>query len=321
MDNRTIDLMFATGRNDQATPQWLFDELDGEFSFTLDAAASQANAKCETYFTVNEDALQRDWAVFTCNCLHEMQEDATRRVFALWPEQGEEERPTVVVQGLPEDCSQSEDAMASNQRACQSARREDEAPSQPTRPRVETLSQSDRQPSSQGTNPAVPVDAHGLARVLGGVGQPLRVLWGWGDTGARPCDPTGGPAVSWDSTVEHGAGVQSLQQSETARAAKCPRCGIPGRFATVYVNPPYQRGVQCLFIAKAVEQAAKGATVVMLLPSRTDTAYFHEFIWDREAHMPKRGVQIRFLKGRLKFNGATNSAPFPSIVVIFRPTY
>lgn len=48
----------------------------------------------------------------------------------------------------------------------------------------------------------------------------------------------------------------------------------------------------------------------MLLPARTDTKWFHEFIYNK--------AEIRFLKGRLKFGGALNSAPFPSMIVIFK---
>lgn len=49
----------------------------------------------------------------------------------------------------------------------------------------------------------------------------------------------------------------------------------------------------------------------MLIPSRTDTKAFHEYIYNK--------AEIRFVKGRLKFGGAKNSAPFPSMVCIFRP--
>ena len=54
----------------------------------------------------------------------------------------------------------------------------------------------------------------------------------------------------------------------------------------------------------------RGATVVMLLPARTDTRWFHEYIWNK--------AEIRFIKGRLKFGNSKNSAPFPSMVVIFQ---
>lgn len=52
---------FSSQRMDWETPQSLFDELDSEFHFTLDAAASDENAKCSTYFTAADDALSRDW--------------------------------------------------------------------------------------------------------------------------------------------------------------------------------------------------------------------------------------------------------------------
>lgn len=74
---------------------------------------------------------------------------------------------------------------------------------------------------------------------------------------------------------------------------------------TVFCNPPYGRG-----IIKWVEKCYnhKGISV-MLLPSRTDTKWFHEYC------LPYG--KIHFLKGRLKFGGSNNSAPFPSIIVIF----
>ena len=81
---------------------------------------------------------------------------------------------------------------------------------------------------------------------------------------------------------------------------------------TVFCNPPYS----C--IAKWVEKAYREAqqdntTVVLLIPARTDTRYFHDFIMHRS--------EIRFIRGRLKFSGHENSAPFPSMVVIFRGAY
>jgi phage N-6-adenine-methyltransferase len=84
-----------------------------------------------------------------------------------------------------------------------------------------------------------------------------------------------------------------------------------------FLNPPYSQ-VRA-FVAKAAEEAAKGCTVVALLPARTDTRWWHAHIWDHVAHRPRPGVEVRFLRGRLKFGDSTNSAPFPSVVVVFRP--
>lgn len=123
----------------------------------------------------------------------------------------------------------------------------------------------------------------------------------------------------------------------TCDAACTPRNGLPVRShiysalecdwsedgdysdVRVFVNPPYSGGLQHKFIAKAAEEAKNGALVVMLLPARTDTKSFHAHIWDAEKHQPRPGVEVRFLKGRLKFVGAKDGAPFPSMVVVFRP--
>lgn len=83
------------------------------------------------------------------------------------------------------------------------------------------------------------------------------------------------------------------------------------------MNPPYSRCRE--FIAKAAHEATKGATVVCLVPSRTDTRWWHDFVWNNLAHRTYPGVEIRFVKGRLKFGDGKNSAPFPSVVIVFRP--
>jgi phage N-6-adenine-methyltransferase len=83
-----------------------------------------------------------------------------------------------------------------------------------------------------------------------------------------------------------------------------------------WMNPPYSNVYA--FIKKAAAEAQLGATVVCLVPSRTDTRWWHAYVWDAEKHQPREGVEIRFVKGRLKFGGATAGAPFPSVVIVFR---
>lgn len=85
---------------------------------------------------------------------------------------------------------------------------------------------------------------------------------------------------------------------------------------TIWLNPPYSRVRE--FIAKAREQAEAGHTVVCLVPARTDTRWWHDDVWSAD-HLPYPGVEIRFVRGRLKFGGAENGAPFPSVVIVFRP--
>lgn len=84
----------------------------------------------------------------------------------------------------------------------------------------------------------------------------------------------------------------------------------------VFLNPPYSKVGP--FMAKAAIEAQKGCTVVCLVPSRTDTKWWHGWVWGDGG--PRPGVEVRFVKGRLKFGDGKNSAPFPSAVVIFRPT-
>ena len=75
-----------------------------------------------------------------------------------------------------------------------------------------------------------------------------------------------------------------------------------------FMNPPYGREIKH-WVKKAYLESKKGAVVVCLLPSRTDTIWWHDYIMQSK--------DIRFLKGRLKFNDSLNSAPFPSVIVVF----
>lgn len=77
----------------------------------------------------------------------------------------------------------------------------------------------------------------------------------------------------------------------------------------VFCNPPYGRKTLPKWIKKCFEESQKGSLVVMLIPARTDTKAFHKYIY--------KNAEIRFIYGRLKFSGAKNAAPFPSMVVIF----
>lgn len=73
-----------------------------------------------------------------------------------------------------------------------------------------------------------------------------------------------------------------------------------------WMNPPYGKEV-----GKWVKKACKSkCTVVCLLPARTDTKWFHEYI--------NQKAEVRFIKGRLKFGNSRNSAPFPSMIAIYR---
>ena len=80
----------------------------------------------------------------------------------------------------------------------------------------------------------------------------------------------------------------------------------------VWMNPPYGRSIK-LWMAKAYESWLQGATVVCLIPARTDTVWWHDYA--------AKASEVRFIRGRLKFERPdvkSDAAPFPSAIVIFR---
>ena len=90
---------------------------------------------------------------------------------------------------------------------------------------------------------------------------------------------------------------------------------------SVFMNPPYGREMR-KWIAKAYEESRKGATVICLIPARTDTRYWHEYVM--------KAAEVRFIRSRLHFDNTrhqerkaegkatAHNAPFPSVVVVFR---
>lgn len=77
-----------------------------------------------------------------------------------------------------------------------------------------------------------------------------------------------------------------------------------------WMNPPYGRGMD-RWIKKAYDSTLYGATVVALVPARTDMGWFHDMVLGK--------AEIRFIRGRLRFEGAPYNAPFPSMLIIWRP--
>lgn len=73
---------------------------------------------------------------------------------------------------------------------------------------------------------------------------------------------------------------------------------------------PYGREIGS-WVEKAYNEMQRGITVVALLPARTDTRWFHEYV--------VRASEVRFVRGRLKFGGSKNAAPFPCMLAVFRP--
>ena len=109
----------------------------------------------------------------------------------------------------------------------------------------------------------------------------------------------------------------TLDPCATKETAKCVRFfneeddGLSQDWGghSVFMNPPYGRDIGD-WIKKAYEESSKpGTVVVCLIPSRTDTKYWHEYCMKAD--------KISFVRGRLKFGGSNNSAPFPSAVILF----
>lgn len=75
----------------------------------------------------------------------------------------------------------------------------------------------------------------------------------------------------------------------------------------VFCNPPYSK-IKA-WVKKCFDEWNANTTIVLLIPARTDTSYFHDFIYHK--------ADIEFIRGRLHFNDSKNAAPFPSMIAIF----
>lgn len=109
-----------------------------------------------------------------------------------------------------------------------------------------------------------------------------------------------------------------LDPCSTHANAKCARHftkednGLAKNWAgcRVFCNPPYGREISA-WVRKAYNESKKPDTlVVMLIPARTDTSYFHNYIYGK--------AEVRFIRGRLHFNDGKGRAPFPSMIVIYK---
>lgn len=88
------------------------------------------------------------------------------------------------------------------------------------------------------------------------------------------------------------------------------KLGLKNWNKSVFINPPYSKISIWVSGAYDYSKFPTVKVVVMLIPSRTDTRWWHDYVM--------KASEIRFIKGRLKFSGYKNSAPFPSAIIIFR---
>ena len=96
----------------------------------------------------------------------------------------------------------------------------------------------------------------------------------------------------------------------------CPVNGTDGLIISWksmnYVNPPYSDGMLAKFVYKAIEESKHGNRTIMLLPAKTDQAWFHELVYNHD------GVEIKWIKGRLHFIGNKWSATQPHFLVLIQ---
>jgi hypothetical protein len=147
----------------------------------------------------------------------------------------------------------------------------------------------------------------------------------WEEFGGFDCDPcchvtdyTARRVLTAGST--RGALVYTAQPEEGASGTDGLNLPWDGQ---VYMNPPYGRGISA-WVQKAVGEVMKGnaSLVVALLPARTDTKWWQEFVCSHvvpygRCHCHGLVDEVRFLPGRLRFVGAPASAPFPSAIVVW----
>ena len=118
------------------------------------------------------------------------------------------------------------------------------------------------------------------------------------------------PKPLWDLlNAEFHFTVDAAAKPENAKCRTFYTDALTHAWAgTVWLNPPYSKNAE--FLKKAFEESQRGQTVVVLIPSRTDTKYWHDYVM--------RAAEIRFVKGRLRFGGLKAQAPFPSTIVVFK---
>lgn len=117
--------------------------------------------------------------------------------------------------------------------------------------------------------------------------------------------------------AQHKVWNFTIDVCATRENAKCPRYydrarnGIGQSWVgeRCWMNPPYGREIG-IWMRKAYEESQRGALVVCLVPARTDTAWWHDYAAKGD---------VTFIRGRLKFGGGKNSAPFPSALVVLKP--
>lgn len=352
MDSATLKVMFSSESDEHSTPQDLFNELNIEFNFTLDVCATPENAKCSNYFTREQDGLKRDWL---CDCFAnyvlnakklnllnysgikrecEMESIPTAKtVLDLEPEvicKDAEKIPLLDLKSL----NLKNNITNHNMEGSKSA-------NNPTYITISDKSELENCPGyglqnlgMNALNPGavdVPIVGENSPNLLKTTLSQQTLRLAQERSRGISCQRVKDVISQKEMNPHLNGEILTLSKSQVAG------CGHDISNTAVYCNPPYGRGeskckILCNkkrcktrgwhreaylpgvgdWVEKCYNTAQAGRTVVMLLPARVDTKWFHKFIYNRES------VEIRFIEGRLKFGDAENTAPFPSMVVVFR---
>ena len=338
--------LFTSNTNEWSTPQDFFNTLDKEFHFTLDPCATKQNAKCPLFFTDIENGLIQNYndEIVLCNpcnliCgitensvnlyngykkMFQMQngKDSEYREFS--NKQENEQWVGLLVQRVPCDSSKNENEKipknSTNVRENNVSKKETYAEQKRDRNEKKIFSNIKSQKKTITNEYGMELDNTRLGEVQAMVGEQVCILRKGERTNTRSFLSFNGQEMSWNNSRKYGTSLYVLQHKQTAQRSilvvqkkghTCPNCGLSTviKKHTIFINPPYGKVLKD-WVKKASE--AKHSTVVLLIPSRTDTRYFHDYIYN------KQNTELRFIKGRLKFGNSTNSAPFPSLLVIYK---
>lgn len=327
---------YSSATDEWSTPQEFFDKINAIYNFTLDVCATPENAKCERFFTKEQNGLVQDWFRVACanplccnphndyKTMHEVQEVEGCKHADVSAKRSDDIKAEQLVQGLLQGEGKKHDAIAaSGPEGEHKSEGSEGSPSEKREgPRVETIhiSSSESQKATKGRN-EMDVVTPVVGANEGGVRPQVRVLRkGRKDSSSRSLFTPQLSSLPWNSSVEHSAGLQAMLAAKgeipalelvQGQRAACRHCGEVGvvSHSRCYMNSPYGRVIGD-WILKAYEESLRGALVVCLVPARTDTAWWHDYV--------SKG-QVHFIRGRLKFGGGKNSAPFPSALVVFTP--
>jgi hypothetical protein len=306
---------FSSQKEDWATPDSLFAQLNEEFGpFTLDVAASHDNAKCALYFTQESDALVQDW-LQTCIDARGVLQTASAPSSLPAQEMGS---------GIPYANLVDANTQSSNNG------------------RVAQILSSDCACLPKN------VDTAFLKKVdSGNVTTPGSLTTTSVEEEVSPfhgVSSTGGVRSGYGSIPVHTAASQEWNSNKITSYLSVMQVALEQFGATLYqlaahvmdkkpantrehglrklntnefaayCNPPYNRKIAG-FLAKAKTESARGLRCVFLLPARTDTRWYHQYV--RPIIDGEEVGLVRFLRGRVTFKGAKHPAPFPSMVVVF----